>query len=178
MVQRTIFNLENCPNDCETSCYSCMNTYWNQTFQDELDRNKAADILRTYLTDPVEEETIPANHKQERESHSATPPERGFEVILKENRIYGYETQKKVDLGDSDIPYTIPDFVFKEAKLAIFTDGNTFHPPNRRRDKLIDMLLEDMGWKSIRILNSDLDDPVMQQIYLKEITKRLSSAPR
>ncbi|AWK84720.1 endonuclease domain-containing protein [Photobacterium damselae] len=58
---------------------------------------------------------------------------------------------------------TDADFYFREQKLAVFCDSNSYHssPKKRAKDKKIDEQLEALGIRSIRLRGSDInDDPV------------------
>jgi len=69
-----------------------------------------------------------------------------------------------------------PDFVFRQAKIAVFVDGDFWHgrnfgqwrhklsekwelkiASNRRRDRINDRLLRTMGWQIVRIWEHQID---------------------
>ncbi|RMG34078.1 MAG: DEAD/DEAH box helicase [Methanobacteriota archaeon] len=173
VIDSAIEKLMDCGNACETSCYACMKTYWNQPIHDLLNRHLAIDLLNSLKLRPKFQHVIPENYKPSLISKSSTPPEMIFENYLKLHRLFGYTTQEKVDLGDINMPYTIPDFTFKEEKIAIYIDGNTFHTPSNKKDRIIDILLKKNGWDVFRVYNSDLEDKEFIEIIIEQIAEKI-----
>ncbi len=102
--------------------------------------------------------------------------------ILKKYKISGWRRQYKLP-GK-------PDFVFRNYKLVIFTDGCFWHghncrnikpqsnavywsekiKKNKKRDISINKLLKQMGWKVVRIRECELKSK-QERVILRKIQK-------
>lgn len=118
-----------------------------------------------------------------------TKPERIIAEALQKRKIYFASNVSKIS-GK-------PDIVFRRKKVAVFIDSDFFHGHpercvmpktnaeywmnkinnNRSRDKRINLLLEEKGWKVIRLWEYDIRHNFEQslQIILDAIGKSCSS---
>jgi DNA mismatch endonuclease (patch repair protein) len=84
-----------------------------------------------------------------------------------------------------------PDFIFREARVAVFVDGCFWHgcprhgavpatniefwteklARNRRRDRLVNRTLKALGWKPLRIWQHELREPA-------KVARRIERAMR
>lgn len=53
VLRRALDLLENCPEDCDASCYRCLRKFTNRFEHDRLDRHVGADLLRYLLDDAL-----------------------------------------------------------------------------------------------------------------------------
>lgn len=89
-------------------------------------------------------------------------------TIFKKNRVKGWRRHSKKVVGT-------PDFVFPSSKLAVFVDGCFWHGckcsslpktnrefwtekigTNKKRDKVVNNILRNSGWKVLRIQEHQL----------------------
>lgn len=86
-----------------------------------------------------------------------TKPERKVRLILERERIQF--TRDYVILLD-ERHYTVPDFTIPDKKIAIYVDGIYWHslPKRRRTDSYINKRLKELGWKVIRIPETEVNE--------------------
>lgn len=171
---------QDCPQQCESSCYECLRTYRNIFYHDNLNRHLAAEILEDL-------ESITKLHEfpehvvdDQSEGESTLPSEGKLEELIKEAGLP--ETDKQVEIpitveGQQDINRTTPDFVYKEKKIAIYLDGMSGHihgnPQTQMVDRLITDEMEEMGWRVLRILFPELSDPTVMRLYMRKLARYL-----
>jgi len=90
-------------------------------------------------------------------------------LIAELNRrgIFEFDTQRGLLLECCDVSWTIPDFYFAKANLAVYLDGDAVHNKRRveERDEAIDKAL---GRRGVGVLRFPYTAPVSKQ-RLKEI---------
>jgi DNA mismatch endonuclease (patch repair protein) len=108
--------------------------------------------------------------------------------LLRQNKINGW--RRNVSLPGK------PDFTFRKHRLTVFADGCFWHccpkhgrlpksnrrfwrrklSTNERRDKLVNQMLRDLGWRVLRIWEHDLALKRQMQL-VRRIQKALKKQP-
>ncbi|MFA4906708.1 MAG: DEAD/DEAH box helicase [archaeon] len=176
VISVAIVCLQNCPNACETSCYSCMRTYYNVYNHKYLDRQIAVKQLGAFQgnlrferkLEPIEE------LGEQTEEKGTNRGEVNFSEVLQKFGFPAFETQKCIQIGP---PYntTTPDFyyedVIKDVYVAVYLDGlskNVHGNEERRRiDRVIRQIVESEGIEVVEIASSELNDPEALKQQLK-----------
>lgn len=183
ITENGISILDNCPNKCETSCYECMNTYYNVFNHDLLSRKEASKLLLEYLHKPVKEYDLPPEEEISVpvDTSSTNPGEASLGEMLNQAGFSGFVPQKEIKIG---MPYkrTTPDFYFEDSvrniRIAVYLDGlsKEIHgnAERRRVDIIIRNQLKNMGIHVIEIATSDLCDPEIMKIHFQEIANILN----
>ena len=175
--------LHNCPNQCESSCYDCLRTYYNSYYQKTLDRHKAVSLLEIYLHPLVFERNLEVADDTQTIGDTGSPTNKGeknLAEILDKEGFPPFEQQKEINIG-SPFNRTIPDFFFedlqKDITVVIYLDGlskNIHGNEERARiDAIIRQKLEIMGFSVIEISSSTLNDPEALKLKLAEIAAKL-----
>ena len=183
VLRESINALDNCPNSCEESCYSCMRTYQNVFNHKSLDRKFASKICKEFAGKlKFEYDLSPQEELQEesQENKGTNKGEISLPKILKDNGFPEFQTQKRIEIGP---PYkqTIPDLYYedsvREIFLTIYLDGlsKDIHGNEERRrvDVIIRQQLESMGYDVIEIASTDLNDPEALRLSLKRIAAKM-----
>ncbi|HPI36959.1 MAG TPA: helicase-related protein [Ignavibacteriaceae bacterium] len=182
LIKFSLLRLAECPNKCETSCYSCLRTYYNVFNHYLLDRNYAQKILLQYLDHPIFGYNIPAEEEvRHTESGAGTNiGEKTLGKMLVEAELPKFEEQIRISIGP---PYnsTVPDFYLedtvKNIRIAIYLDGlsKEIHGNIERRkvDLIIRNILDSRGIHVIEIASSDLNDPEIMNLYFSKLANIL-----
>ena len=183
VLKESISALDNCPNSCEESCYSCLRTYQNVFIHNSLDRKFASTICKEFSGQLKYEFELPPQEELQdasTENKGTNKGEISLPQILKENGFPEFQTQKRIEIGP---PYnsTVPDLYYedtvREIFLTIYLDGlskNIHGNEERRRiDIIIRQQLESMGFDVIEIASSDLNDPEALRLSLKRIAAKM-----
>lgn len=130
--------------DCETACYRCLKSYYNQRYHEQLAWPQAMPALS--------ELAATAPQSRPRETGDIDDPRPWLEAYgagvgspleLKFLRLFeqhGFHPQKQVPVAPNpgEPPISIADFAVPELRLAIYIDGAAFHVGERlRRDRFI-----------------------------------------
>ena len=72
-----------------------------------------------------------------------------------------------------------PDYMYQDAtrniKIAVFIDGGVHHTEaGMRQDRIVRLALKNDGWKVVVIMNEDLLDDTMMDLYRTEIDAYLA----
>lgn len=183
VIKISIHSLDNCTNKCDTSCYSCLRTYYNVFLHSLLDRHKANQILNQYAGNPILIYDIPAEDEikvQPNKTETTNIGEKNLGGMLVEAGLPKFQEQVRIDIGP---PYhsTIPDFYYndpiKNIEIAIYLDGlsKEIHgnKEQKKKDLIIRNILESKGIKVIEIASSDLNDREIMNIHFKRIADLL-----
>jgi hypothetical protein len=163
VVARAIDHLDH--RDCQTACYRCLKSYYNQRYHDHL----AWPLAIPYL----EELRHSQPHGRPLETGDIDDPRPWLEAYaagvgspleLKFLRLfakYGFHPEKQVPVSPVDgvAPISIADFALVEQRLAIYVDGAAFHSgANLRRDRYIRNRLREgtPPWKVVELTAADL----------------------
>jgi len=171
---------EECPRNCETSCYECLRSYRNIYYHDVLDRHKAANIFK-------EIEHLDHSHKiqeniaeDEGSGEDTVPSESILSDLLKENGFPDPIKQHEIPIeveGYPKIKRTIPECVYEDKKIAIYVDGMSGHIHGNEETKIKDSLirdrLEELEWTVLSIQYNELFDPVMMRIHYRKLSRAL-----
>lgn len=100
--------LENCPKNCERSCYNCLRHYGNQFWHSSLDRQLGLSLLNYAIDDK-----LPKHDHCEQQALALRPLGRMLELD-------GYMLQSGESRNGLDVPLIIEDQSGRETCLAIF----------------------------------------------------------
>jgi replicative superfamily II helicase len=130
--------------DCETACYRCLKTYYNQRFHDLLAWPQTLAALEELAVAPPQAQPLEPGDLQDPtpwlEAFAAgvgSPLELRF---LRLFETHGFQPQKQVPVAPAPdkLPISVADFAVPERRLAIYIDGAAFHTGDRlRRDRFI-----------------------------------------
>ncbi|HEX8833246.1 MAG TPA: DUF559 domain-containing protein [Abditibacteriaceae bacterium] len=81
---------------------------------------------------------------------SQTPYEAALWQLLRDHRMAGYHWRRQHPIG----PY-IADFACVKSKLVVELDGDS-HDDREESDAHRDAMLQQLGWRTLRIANRDL----------------------
>jgi len=136
--------------DCESACYDCMLTYYNQRDHRLLDRQAIYDILWALARSHVEAgpaEQPRSDHLQRLLRLADSELERDW---LRYLDAHGHRLPSRTQYLIATCG-TRPDFYYEDHQAAIYIDGH-FHdyPERQQRDAASTECLEDMGYIVIR----------------------------
>ncbi len=130
--------------DCETACYRCLKSYYNQRYHDQLawpqimpalaEMATAAPQLRPRETGDIDD---PRPWLEAYAAGVGSPLELKFLRLFEQ---HGFHPQKQVPVAPNpgEPPISVADFAVPERRLAIYIDGAAFHVGQRlRRDRFI-----------------------------------------
>ena len=130
--------------DCETACYRCLKSYYNQRYHQELRWPQVMPALeglagaapqhRARETGDIDD---PRPWLEAYAAGVGSPLELAF---LRLFDVHDFHPQKQVPVAPSpgEPPISIADFAVPERRLAIYIDGAAFHVGQRlRRDRFI-----------------------------------------
>ena len=130
--------------DCETACYRCLKSYYNQRYHDQLAWPQTIPALEELASEapqvrPLETGDIddPGPWLEAYAAGVGSPLELKFLRLFEQ---HGFHPQKQVPVAPSDAgpPISIADFAVTDRRLAIYIDGAAFHVGQRlRRDRII-----------------------------------------
>ena len=130
--------------DCETACYRCLKSYYNQRYHQ--------DLTWPQIMPALEELAAAAPQHRPRETGDIDDPRPWLEAyaagvgspleltFLRLFEKHGFHPQKQVPVAPNpgEPPISIADFAVPERRLAIYIDGAAFHVGQRlRRDRFI-----------------------------------------
>jgi len=136
--------------DCESACYDCMLTYYNQRDHRLLDRKAIYDILRALAQARVEAgpaEQPRSDHFQQLLRLADSQLERDWLRYLETqgHRLPSHNQYLIATCG------TRPDFYYEDHQAAIYIDGHYHdYPERQQRDAASTECLEDLGYIVIR----------------------------
>ncbi len=136
--------------DCEAACYDCLMSYINQPDHALLDRHAIRDILlalreATVRTSPTGESR--AEHLRRLQVLCESDLERAWLAFLEEHNLRLPDAAQVI----VDACQTRPDFLYTEARVAIYIDGPDHDQPDvKTRDVQITDCLMDAGYTVIR----------------------------
>ena len=142
VAQRAIEHLDH--EDCETSCYRCLKTYYNQRFHDDLAWPQTIPALEELSASPPKTQPVEFG-----DLHDLTPWLAAFAAgvgsplelkFLRLFEAHGFQPEKQVPVSASpdDRPISVADFAVPDRRLAIYIDGAAFHVgKNLHRDRSI-----------------------------------------
>lgn len=116
--------------NCDTSCYSCLRSYNNQRFHDNLDRNKAADFLQYLVGNATKvKETVPVQDSIEEEVKDVPLCEFNLKITNECTRLSKDDLDEYIDYlkahgATDDIANTIRNKVIsKEITMPDYKDS-------------------------------------------------------
>ncbi|WP_211293151.1 hypothetical protein [Brunnivagina elsteri] len=118
---------------CINACYECLLSYRNQFDHAIINRKSIKPWLDLLLESSVYYVETISREEQYQQLRQKTDPDSEFErVVLSEIYQLGY---KLPDTAQELIPEgnCKPDFIYKEAQIAIFCDGSVHDSPERRK---------------------------------------------
>ena len=128
---------------CETACYRCLKSYYNQRYHEQL--------AWPQIVPALEELAASAPKPRPRETGDIDDPRPWLEAyaagvgsplelaFLRLFEKHGFHPQKQIPVAPNpgEPPISVADFAVPERRLAIYIDGAAFHVGRLRRDKFI-----------------------------------------
>ncbi len=151
--------------DCETACYRCLKSYYNQRFHDKLDWPQALPALEQLRqASPARRPRETGDIDDPRPWLEAYAAGVGSPLELKFLRLFedhGFHPEKQVPVSPTDggAPISVADFAVPQRRLAIYVDGAAFHTgTNLRRDRYIRDRLRNGSppWTVVELRANDL----------------------
>ena len=182
LIERAMATLNECPSQCERSCYDCMRTYRNAYYHGLLDRHSAAELLHTLHSHPVKQDTIPQvqDISAGGTGHPTNDGEADLGQMLLDAGFPEFLHQNEIHIGP---PFgsTTPDLFYEDpvndVRLAVYLDGLSVgihgNAEQRKVDNMIRMQLEDQDVEVVEIASSDLTDPEAMKLHFKRIARKL-----
>lgn len=182
LIERAMATLNECPSQCERSCYDCMRTYRNAYYHGLLDRHSAAELLHTLHSHPVKQDTIPQvqDISAGGTGHPTNDGEADLGQMLLDAGFPEFLHQNEIHIGP---PFgsTTPDLFYEDpvndVRLAVYLDGLSVgihgNAKQRKVDNMIRMQLEDQDVEVVEIASSDLTDPEAMKLHFKRIARKL-----
>ena len=151
--------------DCQTACYRCLKSYYNQRYHDQLAWPFAIPALEELRQrEPTRRPLETGDIDDPRPWLEAYAAGVGSPLELKFLRLFeqhGFRPEKQVPVApvDGSRPISIADFAVPQRRIAIYVDGAAFHTgANLRRDRYIRNHLREGSppWKVVELTASDL----------------------
>ncbi|MBT8507421.1 hypothetical protein AZH53_03125 [Methanomicrobiaceae archaeon CYW5] len=177
IIERGIYSLNSCTNNCETACYECMKSYGNMQNHELLNRMRAAQLLNSIKSPLKKTSSVPSvEEEQASEGESTNTAEMRLSALMQEYGLPPFDRQKEIQLPQVNIT-TTPDFYYESldnsVRIAIYLDGLSrfIHgdPEIQRKDQFIRTVLRSNGYIVVEISATALDDPEMMKYKLMEI---------
>jgi len=151
--------------DCETACYRCLKSYYNQRYHDILAWPQALPALEELRQErprrrPLETGDIddPRPWLEAYAAGVGSPLELKFLRLFEQ---HGFHPEKQVPVSPAagEVPISVADFAVSQRRVAIYVDGAAFHTGvNLRRDRYIRNRLREGSppWKVVELTATDL----------------------
>jgi very-short-patch-repair endonuclease len=143
--------------DCEAACYDCLMSYTNQPDHPALDRMVLRDYLMSLAGATVKASPSTASrgdHLQMLMNLTQSDLERLWLTALHDRNYRLPDAAQKLmpQIGSR------PDFLYEDAKVAVYVDGPHHRYPERRdRDSRFDYALLLAGWTTLRFHVDDIE---------------------
>ncbi|HQX49411.1 MAG TPA: DUF1998 domain-containing protein, partial [Planctomycetaceae bacterium] len=181
IIRATKELLHECPQNCESACYSCLLSFRNQFNHGQLNRHKALELIVQLQHTPNIYRTIA--ELDEETSGSAgdgsggtNTPEARLVRLLRDHHFP--DGACRVDIKTSVGMNTRPDWLHETTKVAVYLDGmsRNLHGDEKtaQRDQLIRQMLELDGYRVIVVQSKDLNDPQASRLHLRNIANAIS----
>ncbi len=167
--------LQNCPQQCEEACYSCLLSFQNQFNHRLLDRHQARELVERLRHTPQEYSEIPELNEEaagvvDPTSPTNTPEARLLRLLQDHHFPQG---ECNTDVHTTAGITTRPDWFHEQSRVALYVDGMSRHlhgsEQTAQRDQLIRQLLELEGYRVIVVQSRDLDDPQAVRTHLRNL---------
>ncbi len=151
--------------DCQTACYRCLKSYYNQRYHDQLAWPQTLPALHDIAESTPERRPLELGDIDDpRPWLEAYAAGVGSPLELKFLRLFeqhDFHPQKQVPIvpNDGKSPISVADFAVPERRLAIYIDGAAFHMgANLRRDRYIRDRLRNGSppWRVVELRAADL----------------------
>jgi hypothetical protein len=180
IIRATKELLFECPQSCETACYSCLLSFRNQFNHTRLNRHTALELIAQLQFTPEVYRQIEELDEETSGAGSTTSPTNNPEArlvrLLRDHHFP--EGQCQIEIKTSIGLATRPDWLHESNKVAIYLDGMSRHlhgdEKTAQRDQLIRQMLELDGYKVIIIQSRDLSDPQAVRLHLRNIARAIS----
>jgi ATP-dependent helicase YprA (DUF1998 family) len=180
IIRATKELLHECPQGCESACYSCLLSFRNQFNHGRLNRHKALELIVQLQHTPSVYRSIPElNEETSGSGDGSRPtntPEGRLIRLLRDHHFP--EGVCQVDIKTSAGLNTRPDWLHEGTRVAIYLDGMSrgLHgdPKTAQRDQLIRQMMELDGYRVIVVQSKDLNDPQAVRLHLRNIAKAIS----
>jgi hypothetical protein len=151
--------------DCETACYRCLKSYYNQRYHDKLAWPTALPALEQLSAGSPRPRGLETGDIDDPrpwlEAYAAgvgSPLELAFLRLFEQ---HGFHPVKQAPISpmDGGVPISVADFAVPARRVAIYVDGAAFHiGANLRRDRYIRNQLRQGSppWKVVELRASDL----------------------
>ena len=168
--------LRDCPGACTQSCYRCLRTYYNQFWHENLSREVGAAALAEYAKLGTPTPLEPARSGGVESAAPTNKWEKMLETMVREEWGFsGFHKQGRIELPGCKVPYTKPDLIHEEAKIAMYLDGSPhFEIQTLRRDRVIRHELEDTGWLVLEVPIGDMENLEMMRRMKERIGHRIN----
>lgn len=179
--------IELCPSACERSCIDCLHTYRNRFYHGQLDRHRAAEVLRAggialHPTHKIPEKLPTTESTAGRpQTHIEFP----FKRLVQAAGLPDPVAQHRIDLGPN--LHTVPDFFYAgteadEPGICIYLDGQSSRihgDPNQiAKDRFLRDTLRSKGYEVEEIPSFALDDREAIATYIARVAKFLVGKER
>jgi len=155
--------------ECESACYDCLMSYYNQMDHQLLDRQSIHKLLISYSSSTVSLSPVSLNretHLQQLINLSQSDLETKWLKFLEERDLrLPSKAQQLIEACS-----TRPDFIYDQGSVtaAIYVDGpHHLYPERQKRDIEQTNCLEDLGYLVIRFgLQNDWDQLIDQYAFV------------
>jgi hypothetical protein len=163
LASRAIDHLDH--RDCETACYRCLKSYYNQRYHHLLAWPQALPALEELRQQPPRRRPLETGDIDDPrpwlEAYAAgvgSPLELKFRRLFEEHGFHP-ETQVPLSPSEGGAPISVADFAVSQRRIAIYVDGAAFHTGvNLRRDRYIRNRLREGSppWRVVELTAVDL----------------------
>jgi replicative superfamily II helicase len=163
VASRAIDHLDH--RDCETACYRCLKSYYNQRYHEQLAWPQTLSALEELRQQPPQRRPLETGDIDDpRPWLEAYAAGVGSPLELKFLRLFerhGFHPEKQVRVSPSaaGAPISVADFAVVDRRIAIYVDGAAFHVgDNLRRDRYIRDRLRagSPPWRVVELRAADL----------------------
>lgn len=126
--------------DCETSCYGCIRTYYNQREHDLLDKRLVLEFFRNLSSQKTQSPEIIDIEAAQPTFNDYLKTESPIEEILLQGIAEAGipSPTPQYEVIDSDEVITRADFAYVDEKILIFCDGKEYHSTPEQRESDIE----------------------------------------